>query len=117
MYKFWLCRHGIYRGAGAFGQYCIVMPEQDAVLAITSGVGDMQEVLDIAWDNLLPAMRDGKLPADETARGALEEKLGALSLKRPQGDASSSLAAALKGKRFDFAENERKFEGMSFVFS
>lgn len=36
-YQFWRCRHGAYRGDGVFGQYCIVMPEQDAVLAITSG--------------------------------------------------------------------------------
>ena len=37
-YQFWRCRHGAYRGDGAFGQYCIVLPEQDAVIAITSGV-------------------------------------------------------------------------------
>ena len=37
-YQFWRCRNGAYRGDGAFGQYCIVMPEQDAVVAITSGV-------------------------------------------------------------------------------
>ena len=36
-YQFWRCRHGAYRGDGAFGQFCIVMPEQDAVVAITSG--------------------------------------------------------------------------------
>ena len=29
-YQFWRCRHGLYRGDGAFGQFCIVMPEQDA---------------------------------------------------------------------------------------
>ncbi len=35
-YQFWRCKPGFYRGDGAYGQYCIVMPEQDAVLAITS---------------------------------------------------------------------------------
>jgi len=35
-YQFWQCRHHSYRGDGAFGQNCIVMPELDAVLAITS---------------------------------------------------------------------------------
>ncbi|OYV82345.1 MAG: serine hydrolase, partial [Planctomycetia bacterium 21-64-5] len=43
-YQFWRSRHGAYRGDGAFGQYCIVLPEQDAVIAITSGVKDMQSV-------------------------------------------------------------------------
>ena len=42
-YFFWRCRrHGCYRGDGAFGQFCIVMPEQDAVVAITSGTRDLQ---------------------------------------------------------------------------
>ncbi|MCC6235741.1 MAG: serine hydrolase, partial [Verrucomicrobiales bacterium] len=34
-YQFWRCRKGAYRGDGAFGQYCIVLPAQDAVVAIT----------------------------------------------------------------------------------
>ena len=54
-FQLWRCRHGAYRGDGAFGQYCIVFPEQDAVLAITSGVKDMQGVLNQVWTNLLPA--------------------------------------------------------------
>ena len=37
-YQFWRCRNGAYRGDGAFGQYCIVLPEQNAVIAITSGL-------------------------------------------------------------------------------
>ncbi len=48
-YQFWRCRHNAYRGDGAFGQYCLVMPDQDAVLAITSGVSDMQAVLNVIW--------------------------------------------------------------------
>src|SRR5438309_10018930 len=60
-YQFWRCRHGAYRGDGAFGQYCLVMPQQDAVLAITSGVGDMQAVLNAVWDHLLPAMQQDAL--------------------------------------------------------
>ena len=39
-FQFWRCRHNAYRGDGAFGQYCVVMPDQDAVLAITSGLAE-----------------------------------------------------------------------------
>src|SRR5213594_2154549 len=63
-FQFWRCRHNAYRGDGAFGQYCVVMPEQDAVVAITSGVKDMQAVLNVIWDKLLPAMKSEQLPAD-----------------------------------------------------
>src|SRR5207248_10319236 len=55
-FQFWRCRHNAYRGDGAFGQYCLVMPDEDAVVAITSGIKDMQAVLNIIWDKLLPAM-------------------------------------------------------------
>ena len=34
-YQFWRCKPGFYRGDGAFGQFCMVMPEQDDVLVMT----------------------------------------------------------------------------------
>ena len=44
-YQFWRCRHGACRADGAFGQFCLVMPAQDAVLATTAALDDMQAVL------------------------------------------------------------------------
>jgi len=69
-FQFWRCRHGAYRGDGAFGQFCIVLPEQDAVVAITAETKDMQAVLNVLWDKLLPAFRKEPLPenADEQAK-------------------------------------------------
>jgi len=117
-YKFWLCRHGLYRGDGAFGQYCIVMPEQDAVLAITSGVQDMQQVMNVAWDHLLPAMQEKPLPKDTEAQKRLEEKLENLAFEPQPGKETSPLAAKISGVKYTFAleEKEREVEGMSFEF-
>ena len=69
-FQFWRCRHGAYRGDGAFGQFCIVLPEQDAVVAITADTKDMQAELNLVWDKLLPAFQKDALSenADETAR-------------------------------------------------
>jgi CubicO group peptidase (beta-lactamase class C family) len=55
-YQFWRCRHGAYRADGAFGQFVVVMPAQDAVLAITAGTTDLQGVLDAVWTHLLDAV-------------------------------------------------------------
>jgi CubicO group peptidase (beta-lactamase class C family) len=55
-FQFWMARHG-YRGDGAYGQFCLVLPEQDAVVAITAGTTEMQAVLDGVWAELLPAFR------------------------------------------------------------
>jgi CubicO group peptidase (beta-lactamase class C family) len=53
-YQFWRCRHGAYRGDRAFGQFCIVLPEQDAVIAITSGVNDTSMLAHLASRCLSP---------------------------------------------------------------
>jgi len=54
-FQFWRCRHGAYRGDGAFGQYIVVIPQFDAVIAITGGLPDMAPPLDAIWSVLLPA--------------------------------------------------------------
>jgi len=110
-YQFWRCRHGVYRGDGAFGQYCIVLPKQDAVIAITSGVRNMQSVLDLVWDNLLPAMTDEEpLPANEKANEKLGRKLRTLSLPLPVDAAS---APKVMGRTYSFAPNDGKIQSIT----
>ena len=101
-----LARRTIQRGDGAFGQYGLVLPEQDAAIAITSGLRDMQEILDLVWKHLLPAMHDEALPDDPAAQEALATKLKRLMLPVPAGEPSSSKAASLAGKTFTLAEND-----------
>jgi CubicO group peptidase (beta-lactamase class C family) len=112
-YQFWRCRHNFYRGDGAFGQFCVVMPEQDAVLAITSGLKDMQSVLNLVWDRLLPALQKSPLPADADGRKKLEGTLAGLSLRPQPGQGSSALAARLSGRRYVFPTNEQKVEALA----
>lgn len=106
-FQFWRCQHNAYRGDGAFGQYCVVMPDQDAVLAMTGGLRDMQAVLNLVWDKLLPAMQAQALPDDETAHRALETKIAGLVMRMPAGQPTSPQAAAVLGKWYAFPENDR----------
>lgn len=73
-YSFWGQRHG-FRGDGAFGQFAVVLPEQDVVVAITSEVDVMQDVLDRLWAHLLPAV---DATPDVEADRELAERLSAL---------------------------------------
>jgi CubicO group peptidase (beta-lactamase class C family) len=76
-FQFWMARHG-YRGDGAFGQFCVVLPEQDAVVAITGGTEAMQGVLDNLWEHLLPGLGTGR--PDGAAQRDLDGRLAGLSL-------------------------------------
>lgn len=115
-YQFWRCRHNAYRGDGAFGQYCLVMPEQDAVLAITSGLGDMQAVLNLVWRHLLPAMRPGPLRANRAAQARLAEKLGGLRLDPPAGLDGIPAAQTVSGVEYSIEPNEAKISSARFDF-
>ncbi|NHA06103.1 serine hydrolase [Mucilaginibacter sp. HC2] len=79
-YQFWRCRHNAFRADGAFGQYIIVMPDQDAVIAITSETSDMQGELNLIWKYLLPAMHPKALPLNKADDVRLEKHLAALRL-------------------------------------
>lgn len=115
-YQFWRSRHNTYRGDGAFGQYCMVMPEVDAVVAINSGVRDMQKVMNLVWDKLLPAMKPSPLPEDAAAQRKLQEKLANLTVWLPSGQPTASTAAKVSGKWYEFPENDKGIRAVSFDF-
>ena len=66
-YQFWRCRHGAFRGDGKDGQFCVVLPEQDTVIAITAETGDMQGELNVVWDQLLNKLGNKALPENGEA--------------------------------------------------
>lgn len=77
-FQFWRCQHGAFRGDGRDGQICLVMPDQDAVIAMTAKTGQMQLELDLVWQILLPAFGSDALPDDPEALKAFQEKAGQL---------------------------------------
>jgi CubicO group peptidase (beta-lactamase class C family) len=111
-YQFWRSRHGAYRGDGAFGQFCIVMPEQDAVVAITSGTRDMQAVLNLVWDKLLPAFSAEPLLADDAGNKKLEGKLSHLKLPFQTGSDSARVPNDISGVLYTFGPNDQKLESL-----
>ena len=115
-YQFWRCTHRAFRGDGAFGQFTIVMPDQDAIIAITSESSNMQGQLDLVWEHLLSAMRPAPLPADPGSYDRLRATLSTLQLTAPQGQPSSSRANHVSGKTFKLQNNELGLQSVSFVF-
>lgn len=116
-FQFWRCRYGAFRGDGAFGQFCLVLPEQDAVLAVTAGVGNMQAVLDLVWARLLPALQPGVLPEAPAAQAELVARLGHLSLSPQAGEATSPISPQVSGKRYLFPDNDQQVTALAFDFA
>ena len=115
-YQFWRCQHNGFRGDGAFGQYTIVLPEQDAVIAITGESSNMQGELDLVWEHLLPAMKDTPLPANLIAQAHLRDSLASLALPMPEGHLTSPLTESVSGKTFRLGSNDLNLQGVTFAF-
>ncbi|MNO24825.1 6-aminohexanoate-dimer hydrolase [compost metagenome] len=114
-YQFWRCRHNAYRGDGAFGQYCIVLPDQDAVIAINGGLPDMQGVMDAIWRQLLPSMNEPCLASDSIANDRLASKLNSLELGEQGG--LESLPWDPPQKRYSIQSNEQGVQRIGLTFT
>jgi CubicO group peptidase (beta-lactamase class C family) len=116
-YQFWRCKPGCYRGDGAFGQYCIVIPDKNAVIAITSETKDMGASMQLVWDHILPAMEDVKSkPENKETTQKLLALTSQLSLPI-NGSASGDALSPIAGKRsYTFNENKLNAQKVSFSF-
>lgn len=79
-FQFWRCRHNAFRGDGRDGQFCIVLPEKQVVIAITSKTNDMGAELQLVWDKLLPAFKDHPIQANPGAQKKLKSLIEKLEL-------------------------------------
>ncbi|HEY4246319.1 MAG TPA: serine hydrolase [Lacunisphaera sp.] len=114
-YQFWRCIPGFYRGDGAFGQFCIVMPQYDTVVAINSGTNDMQSVMKLIWTRLIPELRPVAIPENPDAHAKLIQRLASLTMKPQAGNASSPTAVRILGRRFLFGPDAKNRIGLEAV--
>lgn len=113
-FQFWQCRHNCYRGDGAYGQYCIVMPEQDAVIAITSASNNMGQVMQLIWDILLPAFQEDPLPENPEALAKLKDKTSDLMVNPIPGENKSSISRKISKKTYSLDENPAGLKSITF---
>ena len=134
-FKFWRCMPaGVFRADGAFGQYGVVLPHQDAAIIMTSAVDMMQEILDSIWEHLLPGMEDAPLDENFAALHSLRYRLEHLEIHPFPANRSDSCAAMfgdkhyvaqgescgfdclIGGARFPVQKESPALESLSFAF-
>lgn len=114
-YQMWRCRNNAYRADGANGQYIIVLPEKDAVIAVTAEAPNMQGEINLIWKYLLPAFKDKKLPSNPKLLASLKEKEATVALEIPAKNALSAQEAQISGKTYGILSN-KGLESVVFDF-
>ena len=114
-YHWWMTDHGGYRASGLFGQHCLVLPEQDAVLAINAALlPEEPRLMAKVWTHLLPAF--GTPYADGPADAALSRQLASLALPTPDGATDAPLAQSISGRRWAMDSNDDGIRAVSLRF-
>ena len=116
-FQFWLNPPGGYRADGAFGQFSMVFPQLDAVVAITSESISTKDTMQIVWDVLLPEMKDASLEKNITAHSQLVNELKSLKYDPPDIASASPTASKISGKEFMLDTNEFNAKSVSFNFN
>ena len=112
-YQIWMCRpEGVYRADGAMGQFTIVVPDRDMIIAITenasgsTGGVNPQKVLDHMWLFLdeIPKGEGKPIPVADVEAQRLQRRLQSLSLKKPAFAPFSPCREKINRKVYDITQ-------------
>ncbi len=101
-YQFWCNAREGFRGDGAFGQLCVVLPEHDMVFAIQTELGNMQKEMDMVME-----LADHLFDSDTTPTLHLP-------VYAPLG--SERKLSGLENSFWKLAENPLGFTGVYFLY-
>lgn len=103
-FQIWMCKpQGVYRADGAMGQFTIVFPEQDMIIAINetaAGAGPAQRTLDLTWEFASKVVSSNPLPRDPISAERLRRRLSRLNIGNPASAPVSPAAAEVSKRRF-----------------
>lgn len=113
-YQMWRCRNNAYRADGANGQFIIVLPDKDAVIAITAEAPDMQNEINLVWKYILPTLKDSKLPKNSKALAQLNAKSKSLATSISVKNKSSEWKEKVSGKTYGVYSSTRALKSVKF---
>lgn len=103
-YQIWMCRpEGVYRADGAMGQFTIVVPDKDMIIAITenaAGAHWAQSVLDVMWEFLDRIDKNTVLEENADQARKLSGRLTRLCLPAPAYAPYSQLQEKINGRTY-----------------
>ncbi len=115
-YQFWRCRNNAFRADGAYGQYIIVMPDQDAVVAITCETYDLQNELNLVWKYIFPALQKNSLPANAKLYKQLKTVLSSQTLQPLPVSENSIAEHKMNKKEFILDGPKNSIRSVAFNF-
>lgn len=116
-YQIWrLRKEDAYMASGGFGQYVMVFPKKDAVVAMTCGTHE-DHLFENVWKELYPALKDDTAD-DMTSDQALQERMSRLTIPLPVGNPHhEAMEKTYHQVTYQFENSRYGFQKISFDFS
>ena len=113
-YQIWMCKpKGVYRADGAMGQFTIVDPAKEMILAITenaSGAHWAQQSLDTIWHFFEQVEADTRnLPENTVSSQKLQKRLTTLSLGNPNCCMESAMKTQIANLCYEVTQGNLRF--------
>jgi hypothetical protein len=105
-----------YYAEGAFGQFSIVFPDYDAVLALTAGVQDYP-LLDYVWKYFPAAFNDSTSRPSDAASVELRARTENLRLLPEARHSTSPTTQRINGQTYLIEENDDNVSAVKLTFN
>ena len=114
-YQWWIGPGSAFYAAGLFGQFSIVFPEHNAVLAIFAAIDRARQFPPTVWKHFPSAFESSALPlSPDTA--ALSQRESQLRLLKPYPPSDSPTSARISGRLFKLKSNDQAASTVEFEF-
>lgn len=117
-YQWWVNEEvGAYYAEGAFGQFSIVFPEHDAVLAITAGIPRGAPFEQLIFKHFPAAFKDPAFVPSVASASALENRIDNWRLLPEARHTTSSTVARVSGRTYDIEPNDDNVTSVRLEFT
>lgn len=118
-YQIWMCApKGVYRADGAMGQFTIVDPSRDLILAITenaAGAHWAQTTLDVIWKFLEQIPVSDAVLEDTPETETLKRRMSCLALPAPICRPYSPLSSLINDSTYQILDDKLHFEYVAIL--
>lgn len=110
-FQFWRSRFDSFRADGACGQYIVILPKSQVVIAMNSGMDNMRYALNAIFDILLPELQDSPI----TSNNSDVNELQAVAKKWSLPKLENKIKVDWKEKSFELEDNSELIQKISFI--
>jgi CubicO group peptidase (beta-lactamase class C family) len=116
-YQWWMGPDDAYYAYGIFGQYCVVLPRDHAVIAFTAAIpAPESRLLELVWSDLAPALAARQPRPDGPNAASLTKRIANLALAPPPYR-TWSLQREISGGTYLFEPNADDAISCSLTFT